>query len=67
MSTEITVAGYSILVTLGVAYELAGRLGRRTPTLAVAFGVLLRNPVARWAVLAGWMWVGWHVFVRSHH
>ena len=65
MTRTITLAGYILLATAGLAYELAGHLGRRTPTLAQAVLVLTRRR-APWAlVLVGWLWLGWHLFVRG--
>jgi hypothetical protein len=65
VSRTVTLAGYALLATTGLAYELAGRVGRRTPTLAQAVLVLTRRPVGRTVALAGWLWLGWHLFVRG--
>ena len=62
---SLTLAGYALIAGAGLAYELAGRLGRRTPTLAQAMLVLTRRPGPRALVLAGWLWLGWHLFVRG--
>ena len=65
MTRNLTLAGYAVLATIGLAYELAGRLRHRTPTLAQAMLVLTRRPVLRALVLLGWLWLGWHLFVRG--
>ncbi len=65
MTRNLTLAGYAVLAAAGLAYELAGRLRRRTPTLAQATLVLTRRPVPRALVLLGWLWLGWHFFVRG--
>jgi uncharacterized protein DUF6186 len=65
MTRTLTLAGYAILATAGLTYELAGRLRGRTPTLAQAVLVLIRRPVPRALVLTGWLWLGWHLFVRG--
>ena len=66
MSTRtITLAGYALVAAVALAYELAGRLRHRTPTLAEATLVLTRRPVPRALVLLGWLWLGWHLFVRG--
>lgn len=65
MSRTLTLAGYVLLAATGLAYELAGHLRRRTPTLAQAVVVLTRRPAPRAVVLTGWLWLGWHLFVRG--
>jgi hypothetical protein len=36
-----------------------------------AFGDLVRlarrHLVTRWLLVAGWAWLGWHLFVRTHY
>jgi Family of unknown function (DUF6186) len=34
------------------------------PTAADLVDLVMRHPVGRWVVLAGWLWLGWHLFVR---
>lgn len=65
MSRTVTLAGYALIVAAGLAYELAGRLRRRTPTLTEAVLMLTRRPAGRAFVLTGWLWLGWHLFVRG--
>ena len=36
----------------------------RWPTLAGLARAATSHPVARGAVLLGWMWLGWHAFAR---
>lgn len=68
MSRAVTLAGYVVIVGAIVAYQVAGLIWRRTPTLGRALAtVLSRWRSARWLVLAGWLWLGWHLFVRSTH
>lgn len=61
----LTLAGYAVLAAAILAYELAGHLRRRTPTLAQAMLVLTRRPAPRALVLTAWLWLGWHLFVRG--
>jgi hypothetical protein len=61
----LTLAGYALLALAGLTCELAGRLRRRTPTLVQAMLVLVRRPAPRTLVLTGWLWLGWHLFVRG--
>ena len=64
-SRTITLAGFALLAAAGLASELAGRLGRRTPTLPQAMVVLIRRPLPKGLVLIAWLWLGWHLFVRG--
>ncbi len=65
MNRTLTLAGYALLATAILAYELAGHLRHRTPTLAQAMLVLTRRPAPRALVLIAWLWLGWHLFVRG--
>jgi hypothetical protein len=65
MSRTVILAGYALWAAVAVAYEVAARLRRRTPTLVQAVRQLTRQPVLQGLLLAGWLWLGWHLFVRS--
>jgi hypothetical protein len=65
MSRSVTLAGYACLGVAAVAYQLAGTVRRRTPTLGDALRLLTRSLLGRLLLLGGWMWLGWHLFVRS--
>ena len=65
MTRNLTLAGYALLAAAGVAYELAGHLRGRTPTLGQAVLMVARRPAGRAFVLTGWLWLGWHLFVRG--
>jgi hypothetical protein len=34
------------------------------PTMADLLDLVMRRRVGRWIVLGGWLWLGWHLFVR---
>jgi hypothetical protein len=65
MTRAVTLAGYGVLATVLAGYQLAGLLWRRTPTLGDLVGWLSSNRLGRWLLRAAWMWLGWHIFVRS--
>jgi hypothetical protein len=65
MSRTVTLWGYAVLAAAAVAYQAAGLLLRRTVTLGHALRSLKRMPGARPLLLAGWIWLGWHTFVRG--
>lgn len=66
MSRTTTVVGYLLIAAAAVGYQLAGLALGRTPTVGHVLSLLARHRPGRWTVLAGWLWVGWHLFVRSH-
>src|SRR6266566_3896858 len=59
----------TVWIVLGLATvvaEVVGLLsGGRFPTLGDVMSFLMRSRVGRWFVLIGWVWLGWHLFVRS--
>jgi hypothetical protein len=67
MTRTVTLWGYAILAAVAVAYQAAGLLLRRTATLGEALRRLTRLPAARPVLLAGWLWLGWHTFVRGSY
>ena len=65
MTRWVTLGGYVVLAAAMAGYELAGRLWRRTPTLGQAVSRLTRSRLGRGLLLADWLWLGWHLFVRG--
>jgi len=65
MTPTITIAGYCLIGAVIAGYEAASRAWRRTPTLGDAVALVTRSRVGRWIVLGGWLWLGWHLFVRG--
>jgi hypothetical protein len=65
MSRTVTLWGYAVLLVAAVAYQAAGLLRRRTVTFGRAVRRLKAMPAARPLLLAGWLWLGWHTFVRG--
>ena len=64
MSRAATLWGYALLAIAIVAYQLAGVVHRRTATVGQALRRVTRIPAGRVVLLAGWLWAGWHTFVR---
>jgi hypothetical protein len=61
----VTIAGWVVLATAVVVLELRARLGsRRLATLGAVITIAFRTPLVRFLALAGWVWLGWHLFVR---
>jgi hypothetical protein len=65
MTRGITLAGYAALAAALALFQLAGLAWRRTPTLGQVVAVVTRRPAVRWLLLAGWLWLGCHLFVRT--
>jgi hypothetical protein len=65
MTRAVTLAGYALLAAALAGLELAGLFWRRSPTLGDTVTALARRRAGRWVLLAGWLWLGWHLFVRS--
>lgn len=64
MTRLVTLVGYGLLALGAAGLEVAARrFGRFT-----SFGQVLTAGLRRWPfrvlLLAGWLWLGWHLFVR---
>lgn len=66
MTRVVTLAGYAVLALCAVGLELSARRSGHRATLGQALDALLRRWPCRLALLAGWLWLGWHLFVRVH-
>jgi hypothetical protein len=64
MSRAATLWGYAALALAVVAYQAAGLVLGRTATLGQVLRSITRVPAGRFLLLAGWLWAGWHTFVR---
>jgi hypothetical protein len=63
MSHVVTLIGYALLVAAALGLEVAARR-RGSGTFGDALTLTLRWRPARLALLAAWLWLGWHLFVR---
>jgi hypothetical protein len=63
MSRSVTLLGYAVLLLSAGGLEVAARR-RGSATFSDALAVVLRSRAARVALLAAWLWLGWHLFVR---
>lgn len=64
MTRAVTLVGYAVIAACAVALELVARRSGRLARFADALELLLRPVGLRVMVLTGWLWLGWHVFVR---
>jgi hypothetical protein len=65
MTRTITLWGYAVLAVLVIAYETFALLRRRTMTFGQFVTTLKRLPAGRPLLLAAWLWLGWHTFIRG--
>jgi len=64
-SRTVTLLGWALLAATVVAVEARALVRRQQyATLGDAVSLVLRHRLGRGIVLLGWLWVGWHVFVR---
>ena len=63
MSRSVTLLGYAVLVVSAAGLEVTARR-RGWATFGDALTIILRSRAARVALLAAWLWFGWHLFVR---
>jgi hypothetical protein len=64
MTRTVTLAGYALILVAIVAAELSARARNRARFLD-ATAAITSHRVGRWIVLAGWVWLGFHLFARS--
>ncbi len=64
MSRAATLWGYTLLALAALGYQVLGLALGRTATLGQALRRVTRIPTGRVLLLAGWLWAGWHTFVR---
>ena len=64
-SREITIAGYLIMLSCGIALEVfARRTQARIPPLGDVLTQAMRTRTGRVGVLVAWAWLGLHFFAR---
>jgi hypothetical protein len=66
MSTRnVMIMGYIVIFAAFLAYELVTLVHPKLPGLGDGIDAVMRFRGWRWALLIGWLWLGWHFFVRS--
>jgi hypothetical protein len=63
MTRTLTLLGYALVAAAAVGLEVAARRGV-CATFGDAVSVAARRWPTRVLLLAGWLWLGWHIFVR---
>jgi hypothetical protein len=65
VSRTTTLAGYCVIAAMLLGLQVASVVTRRMPSVGQLASVIASRRAGRWLLLAGWFWVGWHLFVRS--
>ena len=65
MSRAVTLVGYWVLAAALLACQLASVVSRRVPSVGQFVSLVASRRAGRWLLLAGWLWMGWHLFVRT--
>ena len=66
VTRAVTLAGYGALVAWLMVCEVRARRSDRLPTLPALVRSVTRPALVRALLLAAWLWLGWHLFVRAH-
>jgi hypothetical protein len=64
MTRALTLVGFALIAAFLALNEWRAA-GRNRARFVHALDLLARHPVGKWLVLAGWLWLGWHLFARS--
>lgn len=64
MTRLVTLIGYFVIAVCALAAEIAARWTRRMATFASAVSLAGSRRPSRLLLQAGWLWLGWHLFVR---
>jgi hypothetical protein len=65
MTRALALTVWCLVVASIVALEVAGVVHDRFPRFGDYLTALCRTRVGRTLVLVGWVWLGWHLFVRA--
>jgi hypothetical protein len=66
MSRTVTVIGYCVIAAALLGCQMASLVSRRIASIGQVVSQIASRRAGRWLLLSGWLWVGWHLFVRSH-
>ena len=66
MNRTVTLVGYCVTAAALLGCQLASLVSRRIPSIGQVASLIASRTTGRVLLLAGWLWVGWHLFVRSH-
>lgn len=65
MSRTVTLVGYCVIAAALLACQVASRVSCHIPSIGQFVSLVASRRAGRWLLLAGWLWMGWHLFVRT--
>ena len=65
MSSTATLVGYCVIAAALLACQVTSVVSRRVPSIGQMASLVASRRAGRWLLLAGWLWMGWHLFVRT--
>lgn len=66
MTATVVVALWIALAAAAAVLQAVALVARRIPTFGDATGHVMRWWIGRVVLVGGWIWIGFHTFVRSH-
>lgn len=66
MSRTTTLVGYCVIAAALLGCQLVALVSRGIPSIGEVASLVAGRRAGRWLLLAWWLWVGWHLFVRSY-
>ena len=67
MTRVIVLSGFAAIGAAMMAAQVAALRRRRLAPIGAALRLLMRTGAGRGLLVAAWLWLGWHLFVRVHH
>jgi uncharacterized protein DUF6186 len=67
MTRPVTLVGFALLAAAIAAAQTLGLRRGTTATLGQVLARARRSTAGRCLLLAGWLWLGWHLFVRADY
>jgi Family of unknown function (DUF6186) len=61
----VSFAGFAIIAAAGAGWAVITAYRPNMVTIGQALRGLTRSTTARFLILAGWAWLGWHLFARG--
>ena len=65
-SSTLTYLGYGVVLASVMAWALVTARHEGWMTLPDAIAAMTQRRAVRILVVAGWVWLGWHLFVRGN-
>lgn len=64
MTRLVTLSGYAVVAVWAVVLVAAAHRSPRRPRFGAVLDAVARHWPFRVLLLAGWLWLGWHLFAR---